>query len=160
MSSLVFLFLPPTLYTDSNTDTHRSIFLSDRLRTSVLHAGHYGKGECRDLHVLPGTSVGAGWSLSGWQPEAEGYWATGRAARHLSKPEPGHTPCTAHTHKVKTQEPGRTGVWTYQTQLTNLCAFPRDPVVLRKNSAVNQPHRTLPPQLHPSLVSNRLIVWG
>ncbi len=48
--------------------------------------------------LLPGTSVAAGWSLSGWRPEAAGCWATGRAARHLSEPVPGHTPGTTHTH--------------------------------------------------------------
>lgn len=44
------------------------------------------------VHVLPGTSAGAGWSPSGWRPVAAGCWATGRAARHLWGPEPGHKP--------------------------------------------------------------------
>lgn len=69
--------------------------------------------------VLPGTSVGAGWSLSGWRPEEEGCWATGKGARRLLEPEPGRTPGRAHIQKqtlriIKLRNQDRVWVCAYE----------------------------------------------
>lgn len=106
-------------------------------------------------HVLPGTSADAGWSPSGWRPGAAGCWATGRAARHLWGPEPGHRPDPTHTHthtKVRRRRRrkrlGGLQVCNARKRPAHLCTFPRYPVVIRKDSTVDQPRRTLSPQLH------------
>lgn len=57
-----------------------------------------------------------------------------------------------HTHKVRRRSPERKAVCPQVcgrvTRLSNLCTFPCYPVVIRKDSTLNQPRRTLPPQLH------------
>lgn len=103
-------------------------------------------------HVLPGTSAGEGWSLSGWRPVAAGCWATGRAARRLWGPEPDHKPDTTRTKLDGGAEDGGLEVCRCATQWnekpSHLCTFPCYPMVIRKDSTVDQPRRTLAPQLH------------
>lgn len=125
-----------------------------------MHAGWvvaldvtYGNGagkDCFCASVLPGTSVAAGWSLSGWQPGASGCSAAGRAAHHLLELGPGHTPgYMTHTCTDNSFSGGEVnfcaGACVSEQQLIYLSSPPCDSVALRKNPALDQPHRTLPP---------------